>query len=315
MVADAPCVITEPGLASPWGSVELRAHGKPYGTVSLDGDFEVRANASMATVHAVTTSYDLLGEVAPASLRLRPREPRLVDGWLEIDAAAIDAITGDTVTLAVDLPDELTLDAMPSLAFPCTTITLSPRTIDFDTPKLRDMRLRTGIAIEMRRTAKGARFGTLRLGRSTTSRPSAAEDRYGSELIRDVVVLERKGGWSRIRFGAAAGWSAIEGWVPNRALEDVEGTGWGTIGLGHLANATPRVVCPDPTALYVRDGDTVIQIGTVRPDVPIARPADAGDEVAVPIGGTPDDADRLTPFVRAADLAACTPQDPAAGSP
>jgi hypothetical protein len=309
-VADATCVVVEAGTS--YSDVQLRFHGVRFAVIDGPATYEFRGTKHAATMHVVTDELDLTGEVQVTELSMRPREPRLQDGWFEIRLAPVASIDGDKASLDPYVPSWLQLENDAPRTFACANLALSER--PRDGAKLPRRELRAGRKIELRREPEEAAFGAIELPKRNkrTVTLGGHETVIEDFVEREVGVMKKRGAWSKIRFDAGS--IAIEAWVKSRDLVKT-GSGFASV-MGSFRDKGPEappIACPGAVPVFVRYANHVAEVGVVRPGGPIRRhaPDDTGDEVPIFLGGykasfrgdaaEPD----LQPFVRRADLADC----------
>jgi hypothetical protein len=279
-VATGPCEIRDHGEVIAGSNFELSLDGAMF--ASPGGPFkhiEATFDDSTARAKLENSQFVLEGQLDLSKLSLRPRATELYDGWIELRTATPLHAEGASLRVQLELPAHV-VPATKQYAIACSALT-------FEHPP----------DAAAKGDERALAFGTpLYAG---VGERQVAQLRKGDDDIVMVIVLERRGAFTRVRLD---GDNPIVVWVASNRLSEVaaDGSEYG-IGTGGFGRKAIIQTCERDVPIYVRG----IRVGHVKKGAAFRlKDGASGDELEIVLG----QADGVIPYLKSSELSACSVQ-------
>jgi hypothetical protein len=266
-------------------AVSLEVAGESFATLDTLSRLEIAVAGSLLGKAQVETELVVLdAELDLTEFQLRPRNPELHDGWIEVHHALLRTTVGSAARLEVELPKGL-VPRTRSIEVPCSSLTVEARP-PREAPELEVVIVQKSTSLL--RTIDGGKLARISID------PDDAENGP-----IEVEVLDRRRGMLRVRISDP---NAVVGWIAESSTSPRHfGPGGG--GYGYGIGAKPVMLkCPKRVPIFVRSSSRgVVRVGSLKADREIRIKKTTPDTLEIDLGGG-----TLAPFVQIADVTACT---------
>jgi hypothetical protein len=191
----------------------------------------------------------LEGDLDLTAISLRPREPGLRDGWIEVRSATAKAATETNLRVEVALPDGLA-PKTTTFMYPCHTLTFAVAPDPAEDTGEEAEPLELVIGTQLRPTPAGQPVARV------------TGQRQDDKLVSvQALVLDKRGTMTQVRID---GENPVVVWVPSGALQQPTNDLLGGFGYGHSGFGRHQYHCERDTPIYVRVGGRVVRVGKIK---------------------------------------------------
>lgn len=211
-------------------------------------DVRLAAGDEGGTISLTRDGITLIGEISPREVSLEGGS-KLFKDWIEVRGAPVASVDPDGTLHGLVQAPHYVDPVDDDLDYPvaCADATILDTTKE---PKGTRASMKLATTSPLRTTPAGAIVANVLV----------PNNGYATKY-EDVIVLEKKGNYTRVRIGPFDEVSYAWGWVDSKIIEPAAPR---LEAMGEEPEPTPTVTCDHEVPIFVHEGERTVKVGSAR---------------------------------------------------